>query len=790
MRYFLLPVLLVGALQLYSQKPNDTLSVEKIMQDPKWIGTSPGNVFWKPDGTMIYFFWNPEKAPSDSLYGYDVRTKKISKLDYRSAQKELSIKSGSFDQKHERIAFVFNGDIYLLTIQNGKIQRITQTSTGKRTPSFSMHDQWIVFESDQNLYAWDIANGSTRQLTHFINTDSPSTAKLNLQEEWLRLQQTQTSSVIEERKHKRELHDEILKSTKETDTIKNIYVGKKQVEDLAISPDGRFITYNLVELPTNAKETIVPQYVNESGFTAEIPSRTKVGAPQEKSNFYIFDRKNDSIFRMSTDSLPGIFQYPEFLKDYPEKEQKKKAARDAFVLKFSWNQEGILAVADIRSLDFKDRWLMKWDAKLKSLTLVDHQHDEAWIAGPGIGWEDLPSMGWINDHQFYFQSEASGYSHLYTFDLSSGKKKQLTYGNYEIDKLTLSRDKKYFYFISNEDHPGKQQYYKMKTDGTDKEKITGMEGGYEPALSPDEKTFAYRYSYQNIPWELYIQENAPGKKPLQVTQLAMSKEWQSYPWRDPKIFSFTARDGKQVYARIYEPQKNARHSRAAVIFVHGAGYLQNVTFRWSYYFREFMFNNLLADLGYTVMDIDYRASAGYGRDWRTAIYRHMGGKDLDDQVDAARWLVKERGVDSARIGMYGGSYGGFITLMALFTQPKVFKAGAALRPVTDWAHYNHGYAAAILNEPFNDSLAYARSSPINFASGLKSNLLICHGMVDENVHVQDAFRLSQRLIELGKDNWNLAVYPVEDHSFVESSSWADEYKRILKLFESSLNSFF
>jgi dipeptidyl aminopeptidase/acylaminoacyl peptidase len=251
------------------------------------------------------------------------------------------------------------------------------------------------------------------------------------------------------------------------------------------------------------------------------------------------------------------------------------------------------------------------------------------------------------------------------------------------------------------------------------------------------------------------------------------------------VITIPASDGAQVYARLYEPAAGKKNN-AAVIFVHGAGYLQNAHYRWSSYFREYMFHNLLADKGYTVLDIDYRGSAGYGRDWRTGIYRHMGGKDLSDHVDATKYLVSNLGIDPGKIGIYGGSYGGFITLMALFTTPGVFKAGAALRPVTDWAHYNHGYTSNILNEPFTDSLAYARSSPINFAAGLKNHLLICHGMVDVNVHFQDVVRLSQRLIELGKDNWELAVYPVEDHGFVEPSSWTDEYKRILKLFEERL----
>jgi dipeptidyl aminopeptidase/acylaminoacyl peptidase len=148
--------------------------------------------------------------------------------------------------------------------------------------------------------------------------------------------------------------------------------------------------------------------------------------------------------------------------------------------------------------------------------------------------------------------------------------------------------------------------------------------------------------------------------------------------------------------------------------------------------------------------------------------------------------VEEFGVDPERIGIYGGSYGGFITLMAMFKHPDVFAAGAALRSVTDWSHYHHGYTANILNLPHLDSLAYVRSSPIYFAEGLEGALLMCHGMGDRNVHFQDVVRLSQRLIELGKENWELAVYPLEGHSFREPESWTDEYRRIYKLFEENL----
>jgi dipeptidyl aminopeptidase/acylaminoacyl peptidase len=199
-----------------------------------------------------------------------------------------------------------------------------------------------------------------------------------------------------------------------------------------------------------------------------------------------------------------------------------------------------------------------------------------------------------------------------------------------------------------------------------------------------------------------------------------------------------------------------------------------------------MFHNLLSDLGYTVLDIDYRASDGYGRDFRTGIYRHMGGKDLSDQLDGKKYLVENLGIDANKVGIYGGSYGGFITLMALLTKPGEFKAGAALRSVTDWAHYNQGYTANILNFPETDPEAYKKSSPIYFANNLQDKLLMLHGMVDDNVQFQDIVRMTQRFIELGKKDWDLAVFPVEAHGFQKTYSWVDEYRRILDLFNENL----
>jgi dipeptidyl aminopeptidase/acylaminoacyl peptidase len=775
---------LSGAMAFCCQAQTSTLTVEKIMRDPKWIGTSPSNVCWDYSGQKLLFNWNPDQKISDSAYEYHLQNGEIKKAAYLEAMRTRAIREGVYNQSRTRIAYTFRGNIYLLETSTGKTTRITETETEEAHPGFSNKDRWVTYISGNNLYAWDIESGSTRQLTLLISSEAPAETKPTQQEAWLDSQQLRTSEVLRNRVEKREAHKKYLTDLHQHDTLRKIYIGNKRLSDIQISPDARFISYTLTEENSSRKNTVVPNYVTETGFTTDIKARTKVGRPHNPTTSYLLDLTRDTLMHILTDSLPGLTDLPSFFHDYPSLAKKRAGQpKQVELIALEWNLEGSEAVADIRSIDQKDRWLVQLNLSGGSPKVLDHQHDEAWIGGPGIGGD--PALGWSDNQHYYYQSEATGFSHLYTYNVKTGDRKALTQGSYEVSEVSLSPDKKFFYFQTNEDHPGKRQLYRMHVDGTAKERITSMEGGYQAFLSPDGTKVAYRFSAQTKPWELYLQDLAPHKKPVQLTDKAMTTEWKAYPWRETKIFTFPARDGKQVYARIYEPAQAVRN-RAAVLFVHGAGYLQNVEYAWSYYFREAMFNNLLADLGYTVMDIDYRASAGYGRDWRTAIYRYMGGKDLDDQVDAARWLVAHEGIDSNRVGMYGGSYGGFMSLMALFTQPDVFKAGAALRPVTDWAHYNHEYTEAILNEPFTDSLAYERSSPINFASGLKNHLLICHGMVDVNVHFQDAVRLSQRLIELGKNNWELAVYPVEDHGFVEPSSWTDEYKRVLLLFERNL----
>ena len=805
-KLFTLTVLILFPVLAHAQ-----LTVEKIMEDPaKWIGTAPSGIFWSEDSKTLYFNWNPEQNRADSLYKISLNDRTPRKVSL--AEKQLlavggfrGFGGGVYSSDFRQKLYLKNGNIYLQDTRTLEEKQLTNTLDRKGSPYFSQDESRIIYSSGNDIYTLALADGKITQITRFSNENKRPEARRSDADKALEKDQLELFSVLREAKADKEAREKYNKLT-EIKGPKQITLGGKMLQGAVAAPNLEYVFYRLAEPVRETKGTIVPNYVTASGYTEDIPGRTKVGQPSGSSEAYIYHIAKDTVIKIALRDIPGIEDRPKYLEDYPAKEkdarkkdeasgesetgskkpsaprENAKTLREVSFQSPVWSPGGTHAVVTIRSRDNKDRWIMKLDPETGKLSLIDRQHDEAWIAGPGIGGGvGGGTLGFIDENTLYFQSEVSGYSHLYTVDLATGARKQLTSGNFEVQGVDLSRDKKWFYLTTNEIHPGEKHFYKMAVTGGERTRITSMTGANEVSLSPDEKTLAVRYSNTNTPWELYLQPNDPAAPAEKITA-SLTDAFKAYSWKTPEVISFTARDGQEIYARVYEPVKKKKNGKA-VIFVHGAGYLQNAHKGWSQYFREYMFHNLLADKGYTVLDIDYRASSGYGREVRTGIYRHMGGKDLTDNVDGARLLVSKYGINPKKIGIYGGSYGGFITLMAMFTTPDVFAAGAALRPVTDWAAYNHGYTANILNEPQTDSIAYRRSSPIFFAEGLKGKLLICHGQVDVNVHIQDTYRLAQRLIELRKENWEVASYPVEDHGFVQPTSWMDEYKRILKLFE-------
>jgi dipeptidyl aminopeptidase/acylaminoacyl peptidase len=735
------------------------LTIDNIMRGPELYGYAPQQVRWSGDNQRIYFQWKQASDAFDKPFdtwtiprdsGYP---RKLSDEEARLAPPA----SGDTTRDRKRTVYVRDGDVFLYDFSTDKVRQLTKTNDPEQDPHFTQNERRVAFTRAGNLYVLDLTAGSIEQLTDIRPAPAPENKPpAGSSQEFLQKQEKELLAAVRDRSRQKDAEEA---KKKRENPRKPFELGEKQVVDhLELCPNEKCVIALIKENPKGDKPDNVPNYVTESSYTEEIKGRTNVGDPQDRTRVAILDAVTGEV--QWTDAGLGDrqvnFDLPLF------------------------NEQGTRGVMLVRSVDNKDRWIQLLDTGSAKTTTLFHEHDDAWLDGPGY-----ETLGWLkNGDEIYFESERDGWDHLYKVSALGEDPKQLTSGKFEVTDVDLSVDGSKFYLTTSEAGAPEHQFYSMSVNGGPRTRITPLPGAHRVILSRDEKYIADIYSYVNRPPELYTGLNAPGNQSVKRTD-SPSKDFWDYPWQDPPIVQIPARDGATIPARVFKP-KNYQAGGPAVIFVHGAGYLQNVLKYWSpNYPREYLFHHFLMEHGYMVLDMDYRASAGYGRDWRTAIYRHMGGKDLEDNLDGAKWLVAQ-GADPKRIGIYGGSYGGFITLMAMFTSPDTFAAGAALRPVTDWAHYNHEYTSNILNTPQADVEAYRQSSPIYFAEGLKGALLICHGMVDTNVFFQDTVRLVQRLIELRKENWSVAFYPVENHGFVRSESWADEYKRIFKLFEDNL----
>ena len=772
---YLLPLALAAAIQpIGAQRlPAFELSIPSIMRGPEVYGREPQRVRWSADNRWIYFYWNePGTRWSEPLAPYRVRAVPGSRPERLSEARMDSagplVSDGTFSRDRRWKAVAFEGDLYVLDTRRGTSRRLTHTVESESNPAITGDGTALYYVRDNNVFRADLENGLVRQITDVRSGPAPRDSTFEGQRGVLRAQQRELFDAIRERARL----DSINRANRrehEAHRPKPLHLrANERVGQISIAPSGSALLLVAFVPASGARQTDVPRYVTESGYTEDLRVRTKVGDAQSSGRIAFVPLESGDA---------------RWLQVTPDDTTRAPAQ----VFAAGWNDAGDAALLFAVSRDYKTRYIHRVDST-GALRTIDTLRDTAWVLTRGGGATACGSCGgWLAGNSFWFTSEADGFAHVYSAASDGSGRRQLTSGRWEVLDVELSPDRRTFYLRTSESSPFDGQLYRMPVSGGARTRITPQPGMHAVTVSPDEQWLANVHSVANRPPELFLMRNSPSA-PMSRLTTSPTEAWLSHDWIVPEIVHVPASDGARVPARIYRPSDvGATANGAAVIFVHGAGYLHNVHNYWSSYGREYMFHHLLASRGYVVLDLDYRGSAGYGRDWRTAIYRHMGGRDLQDQADGSRYLEREFGIGPDRVGIYGGSYGGFITLMALFTEPDRFGAGAALRSVTDWAHYNHPYTAQILNTPDADSAAYRRSSPIYFAEGLRDPLLMAHGMVDVNVHFQDIVRLTQRLIELGKEDWELAVYPVEDHAFVRPDSWTDEYRRILELFEKSLH---
>ena len=432
----------------------------------------------------------------------------------------------------------------------------------------------------------------------------------------------------------------------------------------------------------------------------------------------------------------------------------------------------------------KKRVMTVFDLNDMSSTVVFEDSTDGWLYGTEMAFAP-------ETDKLMLQSERDGWNHIYTVDPDGSDFTQHTFGEFDIPWASWI-DGRYIAMATSEMDPGEIQLYKLDIIRNNRTKLTS-EVGYRRdfRMSPDRRYIVYNKTYFNEPFDLYVIDTVIPQREIQLTN-SVPESFYDYDWQKEDYVRFTGRDGEtELSMSVLRPEKRNPDGNPVVVFVHGAGSLQNVYKGWSNnYWREYMFHQFLNEQGYYVIEVDYRHSTGYGRKFREDVTNWMGKYETEDIEDGLAFLADNYDMaDTSRVGIYGGSYGGFMALYAVGVSPEHFDAAAGLRSVTNWENYyyaNPGYTLPRLGTPEADSANYARSSPVTYADSLEQPVILLHGLIDSNVGFQDAVHYIERLIQTGNEDFEMMMYPTERHSFRDEDAWYDEYRRIYEFFEKHL----
>ncbi|GGA79606.1 peptidase S9 [Arenimonas soli] len=778
LRLAVLALVSACALPAQAQAP---LTLDQAMAHPDWIGPPVESAWWSLDGQRALYTLKREGSPVRDTWTVPVAGGEPVKVE-GAALAELDAARPVFDPTRRQAVFIRNGDVFLRLL-GGPLVQLTRSTEAEADPRFGADGRSVVWRVGNDWFRWDSA---TRLVQPAALPRAEKDPAAEPEKDALREHQLRLSEQLAREKAFREAQRENAEALREADPSRAaapVYLGDKiEITDSAMSPDGRWLL-----VVTEAKDHEsgragkMPKYVTETGYEEAEDVRVRVGRnPPQGQQLVLVDLADGSHRGLALSALPGIGRDPLAELRKAAGQDPLKGDRPVRIDSLLWSDNGAGVALMARAVDNKDRWIATVDLAGGKLVPAHRLTDPAWI---NWGFNDF---GWLpGGRTLWFLSEESGFSHLYTV-VPGQRANRLTTGRWEASAPQWSPDGATAYFVCNREWPGDYEVCAVPSTGGEVREVTALDGVEDFTLSPDGSQLLLRWSQSHVPPQLAVQPVA-GDEARKLTD-TRSAEFAAREWLAPEIVQVPSSHGAgNVWAKLYRPETLEEGRKYPVVmFVHGAGYLQNVHARWPVYFREQMFHQLLVENGFIVLDMDYRASEGYGRDWRTAIYRRMGHPELEDYLDGVKYMVTEHQGDAENVGIYGGSYGGFMAFMGLFRAPDVFKAGAALRPVTDWTSYNHEYTSNILNTPDLDPEAYKRSSPIEYAQNLRGHLLISHGMIDDNVFYQDSVRLAQRLIELRKGNWNMASYPLERHAYQHPESWYDQYRRIYELFDDNL----
>jgi dipeptidyl aminopeptidase/acylaminoacyl peptidase len=659
-------------------------TLRDVASPDRWIGQEARDVRWALDGSAVYFRWHADPEPDedpdlDPWFRVDRDGTRVVELP-DSLVHLIPPVAPSWDRDGRRATWSSGGALYLWDAEAvpdetpgqhpdlGRTRILHSGASAVRFAEMSPDEPVIHFMLGEDLHRHDIDSGAMVRLTRRHTPPGDAATEMG---RWLRDQELDLFAQHRDEEGRRSATAEHERETAGVPVQAIPLPEGVRIDRIQVTPDGATLAIRWTRPNRQRPSTVYADYLDPSGYTQANQARAKVGEPR--------DERGLALLGIDPRAHPDSLELVQVT--LPDAEERATVIHGPW-----WSLEGDRAAIQVLSEDHKDLWIALLDPETGATEVIEHQHDPAWIGGPPIQGGSLQPtlLAWLPGGSLAFASEASGWSHLYLAE-SDGTVRSLTEGEWEVRQAGLSVDRTRWLLQASREHPADDHLYLLPARGGELERITERGGRSEGLLSPDGERIALLWGETVQLPDLFLMDASEAATETRVT-VSGSERLHARTLVRPEIVSFAHPDGEPVWAALYLPEQ-PNDARAAVMHIHGGGYRQFAHRGWSVYgFANHVgFIHWLLEQGYTVLDFDYRGSAGFGRDYRTDIYRSMGVSDVDGAVAGVDYLAREHGIDPGRVGMYGVSYGGFFTLMSLFRYPGVFAAGVSNDGVTDWA---------------------------------------------------------------------------------------------------------
>jgi dipeptidyl-peptidase 4 len=714
------------------------LTVERIYGAPSLSGHLTPGIEWSPDGKRISYLdlnrgggmelWTMDAATGARRLLVDAETLQI----VMQPQKAKAIQStglGRIQPENyqwspagDSLLFTGASDLVLLDLKKMTSKSLAGGADDIEDPKFSPDGKWVSFVRDSNLWVVNVASGQLKALT-----TGGSEELLKGQLDWL--------------------------YPEELDSVTAYWW----------SPDSAKIAYYEMD------ERPVTRY-------PIMDMSSPVGA-LESTRFPQAGEANP-IVRVGVVSVAGG----------ETKWMDTGADTDVYPARVEWLRDSQQVAIERLNRAQNRLALLFCDASTGSSRTILTDTDKYWI---NIA-DDLYFFS--DGKRFLWSSERTGFRHYYLYDLSGQLLEELTDGVWGIigngtvgpgasSHPAVDEAHGFIYFLSNKDDVHDAQVYRVSLGDRVVTRITKQAGTHEVLFAPDASAFVDTYSNTMAPprQDLY---RTDGTLVATINENAVA-ELASYHLSPVEFLDVPASDGTRLCAMMIKPPDfDPSRKYPVLVHVYGGPQIQSVRNAWAG--ADFLWHEMMAQKGYIIFQLDNRGSANRGHAFETPIYHRLGKVELEDQLAGVKYLQSLPYVDASRIGIWGWSYGGTMTLQALFNAPDVFKAGAAVAPVSDWRLYDTTYTERYMGLPQDNPDAYDNSSPVNQAVGLKGKLMLAHGTGDDNVHFANTSEVLNALILDRNYPADVVIFPGRGHPLGDRPARVLLFERITQFFLANL----